>query len=113
MYICYKELDKRFAVVHGKRANKKARVEATVLNSLTPISKADICQILPDISATTVEAKPGTMMKSGSIKHLGQGREYSIYQSISRGLWENNDDKTRPISYLLCGNLQKRQALDG
>lgn len=70
----YKELDKRFAVVHGKRANKKARVEATVLNSLTPISKADICQILPDISATTVEAEPGTMMKSGSIKHLGQGR---------------------------------------
>ena len=72
--MCYKELDKRFAVVHGKRANKKARVEATVLNSLTPFSKADICQILPDVNPTTVEAVLGTMVKSGSVKRLGQGR---------------------------------------
>ena len=70
----YKELDKRFAVVHGKRITKKARVEATVLNSLTPISKADICQILPDVSPTTVEAVLGAMVKSGSVKRLGQGR---------------------------------------
>ncbi len=74
LYMCYKELDKRFAVVHGKRITKKARVEATVLNSLTPISKADICQILPDVSPTTVEAVLGAMVKSGSIKRLGQGR---------------------------------------
>lgn len=74
LYMCYKELDKRFAVVHGKRITKKARVEATVLNSLTPISKADICQILPDVSPTTVEAVLGAMVKSGSVKRLGQGR---------------------------------------
>ena len=72
--ICYKELDKRFAVVHGKKITKKARVEATVLNSLTPISKADICQILPDVSPTTVEAVLGAMVKSGSIKRIGHGR---------------------------------------
>ena len=47
LYMCYKELDKRFAVVHGKKITKKARIEATVLNSLTPLSKAEICQILP------------------------------------------------------------------
>ena len=74
LYMCYKELDKRFAVVHGKRITKKARVEATVLNSITPISKADICQILPDVSPTTVEAVLGAMVKSGSVKRLGQGR---------------------------------------
>ena len=74
MYMCYKELYKRFAVVNGKKINKKARVEATVLNSLTPISKADICQILPDVSPTTVEAVLGAMVKSGSIKRIGQGR---------------------------------------
>lgn len=56
LYMCYKELDKRFAVVHGKKITKKTRVEATVLNSLTPISKAEICRIHPDISPTTVEA---------------------------------------------------------
>ncbi|MCD7955364.1 MAG: Fic family protein [Lachnospiraceae bacterium] len=74
LYMCYKELDRRFAVVHGRKITKKARVEATVLNSLTPISKTEICKILPDISPTTVEAVLGVMVKSGSIRRLGQGR---------------------------------------
>lgn len=74
LYMCYKELDKRFAVVHGNKVTKKARVEATVLNSLTPLSKAEICKILPDVSPTTVEAVLGAMVKSGSISRIGQGR---------------------------------------
>lgn len=74
LYMCYKELDKRFAVVHGKKVTKKARVEATVLNSLTPLSKADICQILPDVSPTTVEAVLGAMVKNGTIQRIGQGK---------------------------------------
>ncbi len=74
LYLCYQELDKRFAVVSGKRITKKARVEATVLNSLTPLSKAEICQILPDVSPTTVEAVLGEMVRSGAIKRLGPPR---------------------------------------
>lgn len=74
LYLCYKELDRRFAVVHGKRVTKKARVEATVLNNLTPISKAEICHILPDVSPTTIEAVLGCMLKAGSIKTVGAGR---------------------------------------
>ena len=74
LYMCYKELDKRFAVVHGKKVTKKARVEATVLNSLTPLSKAEICKILPDVSPTTVEAVLGVMVKTGSIRRIGAGR---------------------------------------
>ena len=74
LYMCYKELDKRFAVVNGKKITKKARVEATVLNSLTPLSKAEICKILPDVSPTTVEAVLGAMVKSGSVQHIGSGR---------------------------------------
>lgn len=74
LYMCYKELDKRFAVVHGKKITKKARVEATVLNSLTPISKSEICKILPDVSPTTVEAVLGAMVKSGTVKRLGSSR---------------------------------------
>ena len=57
--MCYQELNKRFAVINSNRITKKARIEATVLNSLTPISKAEICNILPDISPTTVEAVLG------------------------------------------------------
>lgn len=74
LYMCYKELDKRFSVVHGKKITKSARVEATVLGSLTPISKAEICAIHPDISPTTVEAVLVAMVKSGSIKRIGASR---------------------------------------
>ncbi len=44
--MCYKELDKRFSVVNSNKIKKKARIEATVLNNLTPISKAEICKDL-------------------------------------------------------------------
>lgn len=74
LYMCYKELDRRFAAVHGKKITKKARIEATVLNSLTPLSKAEICKILPDVSATTVEAVLGAMVRTGSVKRIGAGR---------------------------------------
>ena len=53
---------------------KQARVEATVLNSLIPVSKSDICKILPDVSATTVEAVLGQMVRDGQIRKIGSGR---------------------------------------
>ena len=74
LYLCYKELDKRFAVVHGKRITKRARIEAVILNSLTPLSKAELCKILPDVSPTTVEAVLGAMVKSGAVKRIGASR---------------------------------------
>lgn len=74
LYMCYKELDKRFAIVNGKKITKKARIEATILNSLTPLSKSDICNILPDVSPTTVEAMLGAMVRDGRIKHIGAAR---------------------------------------
>ena len=74
LYMCYKELDKRFAVLNGKKITKTARIEATVLNSLTPLSKSEICKVLPDVSPTTVEAVLGSMVKRGDIKRLGSGR---------------------------------------
>ena len=74
LYMCYKELDKRFAVVHGKKVTKSARIEATVLGSLIPISKAEICAIHPDISPTTVEAVLGKMVRDGQIRRIGVSR---------------------------------------
>ena len=74
LYACYKELDKRFAVIGSRKVTKQARVEATVLNSLTPVSKSDICKILPDVSATTIEAVLGRMVASGQLQKLGRGR---------------------------------------
>ena len=74
LYMCYKELDKRFNVVNSKKITKTARIEATVLNSVVPISKAEICKILPDVSPTTVEAVLGKMVKEGSIVRIGTAR---------------------------------------
>ncbi len=74
VYMCYKELDKRFAVIGSKKITKQARIEATILNSLTPIAKSDIVKILPDVSATTIEAVLGQMVRSGSIRKIGSGR---------------------------------------
>ena len=74
VYMCYKELDKRFAVVGTRKVTKQARVEATVLNSLTPISKSDIGKILPDVSPTTIEAVLGQMVRTGAIRKIGTGR---------------------------------------
>lgn len=68
------ELDKRFAIVNEGKVSKSARIEATVLNSFTPISKKEICEILPDVSPTTIEAILGKMVKSGQIIKIGSAR---------------------------------------
>lgn len=74
LYLCYKELDMRFATLNSGRITKKARIEATILNSLVPMSKAEICRILPDVSPTTVEAVLGAMVRSGRIERIGRAR---------------------------------------
>jgi len=74
LWLCYKELDKRFAVVGDKKITKQTRIEGIVLNSLTPISKSDIAKILPDVSPTTIEAVLGRMVKDGSVRKVGSGK---------------------------------------
>lgn len=73
LYMCYKDLDKRFGVVNGTKTTKKERIEETVLNNLTPISKADIGKLLPDVSGTTIEAVLGKMVREGRIEKIGSG----------------------------------------
>jgi Fic family protein len=82
LLFCYKELDKRFAVVNAKKVTKRQRVEATVLNSLLPISKQEICYILLDISPTTVEAALAGMVKNGLVKKVGSGRNTKYLKKI-------------------------------
>jgi Fic family protein len=74
LLMCYKELDKRFSVVNSGKVSKRERIEATVLHSLLPISKREVCYILPDVSPTTVEAVMASMLKSGVIVKVGSAR---------------------------------------
>ena len=54
--------------------SKTERIEQTVLNSVLPVSKSEICDILKDVSPTTVESVLGKMVKTGSVIKLGQAR---------------------------------------
>lgn len=74
LYKCYRELDARFSTVNGKKLKKTERIEQTVLNSVLPISKSEICGFLPDVSPTTVEAVLGKMVKDGFVKKIGSAR---------------------------------------
>ena len=74
LLFCYKELDKRFAVVGSTKVTKRKRIEATVLGSLLPISKKEICYILPDVSPTTVEAVLSEMIKNELVEKIGSAR---------------------------------------
>ena len=71
LYLCYKELDKRFLTLGSKKVSKKKRVEDAVINAFLPISKKEICDLLPDVSATTIEQVLGSMMRDKKIKKIG------------------------------------------
>ena len=53
--MCYKKLDKRFALLDHVKATKEKRIEAILFDSLLPISKKEIANLLPDISITTIK----------------------------------------------------------
>ncbi|MDR1700448.1 MAG: Fic family protein, partial [Lachnoclostridium sp.] len=85
LLFCCKELDKRFAMINATKTTKKQRVEATVLNSLLPISKQEICYVLPDVSPTTVEAALAAMVKQGQIEKVGTGRATKYIKAENQG----------------------------
>lgn len=74
LFTCYKELDKRFATLNSKKINKTTRVEATILNSILPISKKEISDILPDVSVTTIEFVLSKMVRENKISKIGIGK---------------------------------------
>ena len=69
-----KELDRRRIAIIPKKNSKTERIEKTVLESLVPISKAEICNILIDISPNTVESVLSKMIKDGKIIRIGTKR---------------------------------------
>ena len=82
LFTCYKELDKRFATVNSKKINKTSRIEATILNSILPISKKEISNILPDVSVTTTESVLSKMIKENKIVKIGEGRNTRYIRNI-------------------------------
>ena len=69
-------------MINSKKITKKARIEATVLNSLTAISKTEVCSVLPDVSPTTVESVLSIMVKDGRVQKIGNGRSSRYIKKI-------------------------------
>ena len=75
VYACYKDLDAKFIDLNGDENYKKSeRIRGVVLRSVAPLSKMDICNFLPDVSPTTVEAVLGEMVRNSEIEEIGAGR---------------------------------------
>ena len=72
--ICVKDLDRRRIAVIPKKNSKSERIESVVLESMVPISKTEICNILIDVSPNTVEAVLSRMLKEGKIIKIGKTR---------------------------------------
>lgn len=72
-----KEFDERIGEVSDWGSNRKPTKEQRIGNlferTLSPLSKADILQQLPDISASTVERTLKTLLDNGTITKLGAG----------------------------------------
>lgn len=70
-----KEFDERIGEVSDWGSNRKPTKEQRIGNlferTLSPLSKADILQQLPDISASTVERTLKTLLDNGTITKLG------------------------------------------
>ncbi|HJJ46165.1 MAG TPA: Fic family protein [Methanocorpusculum sp.] len=72
LLFCYDDFDRRFVSAGSSR--KGERVELVLMRSVVPLSKADICRSLPEVSLTTVEAVLGRMVKEGKILKTGAAR---------------------------------------
>ena len=75
LYACYKELDVRFVEDSIARVPKSRRVEALLKSSYAPISKADICDRLPEVSVRTIERVLARLIKEGEVVKIGTYRD--------------------------------------
>lgn len=82
LYLSYKELDKRMLTLGSEKISKKKRVEKTVLHSIIPLSKADINDILPDVSISTIEAVLASMLNNGSIIKIGTTKNAKYFKKV-------------------------------
>lgn len=71
LYQCYKEINRRFIKTKSGKNKKNERIEAVILDSIVPVSKADIQDLLPDVSTTTIEAVLAKLIKEEKIYKIG------------------------------------------
>lgn len=81
LFLCYKELDKRFLTVRDGKVNKNKRIEELLRESFFPMSKQEIQNLLPDVSLTTIERVLSTLLKEGKINKIGSTKSAKYMKS--------------------------------
>ena len=82
IYLAYREMDRRMAVCIGKE-NKERRIERLLRNVSLPISKSEICTLMPDVSEAYVELVIRKLLDGGKIRMIGE-RKSSRYLPTDR-----------------------------
>lgn len=72
--IAYKTFSERVEHLTTKGISKPERVRQFIENKLGKVTKKDIMDACPDISATTIEKALGELVKDGTIIKIGNGR---------------------------------------
>lgn len=72
---CYREIEARYPLNLGKKMRKNERILGVVQWSDTPLTKAEICGLLPDISVRTADVVLTGLVSDKSITKLGTFRD--------------------------------------
>lgn len=75
LYACYSELDERYMEGSMAKLPKTKRVEALLMEAYVPVSKAELCQRLPEVSVKTVERTLARLVKEGKVEKIGTYRD--------------------------------------
>ncbi|MDU5336583.1 Fic family protein [Enterococcus sp.] len=70
----YREFETRFKITHNITISSSDRILEIITHSLTPLSKADIVILAPELSQKTIERRLTDLVKSERIQKIGAGR---------------------------------------
>ena len=70
----YRTLEERYILVRERKISNLERVYNYIEESITPVSKREIVDVLTDISQITVERQLSLLFKSNRVEKIGTGR---------------------------------------
>ena len=74
----YKEFESRVELITNPNFSKPDRIREVIKNHIGPITKAELIEMNPDISDTTIQRTLADLLKSRKINKIGGGR-YTKY----------------------------------
>ena len=70
----YRLLEERYIIVREEKVSNEERVYKYISESITPVSKKELVDVLTDISQITIERQLNNLLKKNMIEKVGVGR---------------------------------------